>query len=210
MTARSLPTSAGWPQVHVGARLAGMSVKRAESQSRRRDLPGLAADGLTLGRAVAAVALVPVFGAGQTALGAALVGSAWLSDFFDGRAARASPGPTSLGAFDLWADTLLGAGAVLGFTLLGWVPPMLGLGLVVLLLASFALTKNEAISMVLQASGYALVLWRTWRDGHTASLTWLIGIIVAIAIVNRRILMVRSLPTFFGGVAALVRRRPDA
>lgn len=178
-----------------------------ERRAGERDLLGLIADGLTLGRLVLAVALVPVLGGRRTGLGAALLGSAWLSDFLDGRAARASNGPTRMGGADLWADTLVGAGAVLGFVAWGWVPPVLGIGLVVVLVAAFSLLRNEAMSMVLQATGYGLVLWRTWRDGHAAPLTWLLAIIVVVAVVNRRIFWERSLPTFFGGVAALFRRR---
>jgi hypothetical protein len=82
-----------------------------------------------------------------------------------------------------------------------------GLGLTALLLAAFALTRNEAMSMLLQATGYALAIWRTWRDGHPASLWWLLTIIAAIAVVNRRIFWQRSLPTFLGGLAAMFRRR---
>jgi len=172
-----------------------------------RDLLGVVADGLTLGRLLIAIALVPVLGARRMGLGAALVGSAWLSDFLDGRAARASNGPTRMGGVDLWVDTLVGAGAVLGFVAWGWVPPVVGIGLVVALVAAFASLRNEAMSMVLQATGYGLVLWRTWRDGHTASLTWLLAIIVLVAVVNRRLFWERSLPTFFGGIASLFRRR---
>ncbi len=171
------------------------------------DLLGLTADGLTLGRLVVAVALIPVLGARRVALGAALLGFAWTSDFLDGRAARASAGRTRLGDVDLWADTLVGGGAVLGFTVWGWVPPVVGLGLGALLLAAFALTRNEAMSMLLQATGYALVLWRTWRDGQAVSLWLLLTIIAVIAVVNRRILWERSFPTFLGGMAALFRRR---
>jgi hypothetical protein len=98
------------------------SVERRASPS-ERDLAGLAADGLTLMRLVLAAALVPVLGARRIVLAAAMVGSAWLTDFFDGRAARASAGPTSLGALDLWAETLVGAGAVLGFVGSGRCPP---------------------------------------------------------------------------------------
>jgi hypothetical protein len=185
-----------------------MGGHRVERGSEERDLLGLAADGLTLGRMVVAVALIPVLGVRRVALGAALLGSAWLSDYFDGRAARASTGRTRLGDFDLWADTFVGAGAVLGFTVWGWVPPVVGVGLATLLLTAFALTRNEAISMLLQATGYALVLWRTWRDGYTVPLWWLLTIIAVIAVVNRRIFWERSLPTFLSGIAAAVRRRP--
>lgn len=173
----------------------------------RRDRLGRAADGLTLYRLAVAVALVPVLGARRTAAAAALLGTGWISDFLDGRAARASGQPTRLGAYDLWVDTLVGAGAVLGSVAWGRVPPLVGVSLVVALVAGFALTRNEALSMLLQAAGYGMVLWRTWADGHTLALLWLVTIIAVIGVVNRQILWERSLPTFFGGLGALVRRR---
>ena len=187
--------------------MGGRSVERPAGE---RDLFALVADGLTFGRAVIAVALIPVFGGRRTGLGAVLVGTAWLSDFFDGRAARASTGRTRLGGVDLWVDTLVGAGAVLGFVAWGWVAPVAGFGLVAALVAAFALTRNEAMSMLLQATGYGLVLWRTWRDGSTGALAWLLVIIGVVAVANRRIFWERSLPTFFGGIAAVFRRRPAA
>lgn len=173
----------------------------------QRDPLAVIADGLTLARVVLAVALVPVLGARRTALAASMVGTAWLTDFLDGRAARSSETPTRLGAFDLWADTLVGAGAVIGFVAWGWVPAFVGLGVVTILLIAFALTRIEALSMILQATGYALVLWRTWRDGHPSALAWLLAVIGIIAFVNRRIFWERSLPTFFGGLADVVRGR---
>lgn len=182
----------------------GRSVERAGE----RDLLGRTADGLTAYRAFVAVALVPVLGARRVALAAALLGTGWISDFLDGRAARASAGPTRLGRSDLWIDTLVGAGAVLGSVAFGWVPPALGVGLVALLVTGFALTRNEALSMLLQATGYGMVLWRTWSDGHTLALAWLLSVIAAIGIVNRRIFWERSVPTFLGGLAALLRE-PD-
>lgn len=187
-----------------------MEGRSVERPAEERDLLGFTADVLTLGRAVIAVALIPVFGGRRTVLGAALVGTAWLSDFFDGRAARASAGRTKLGGVDLWVDTLVGAGAVIGFVAWGWVPPVVGFGLVATLVAAFALTRNEAMSMLLQAIGYGLVLWRTWRDGSTGALAWLLAIIIIVVVANRRIFWERTLPTFFGGIAAVFRRRPAA
>jgi hypothetical protein len=180
-----------------------------EHRSKSRDLLGVAADSLTTWRLAVAVALVPILGAGWIALGAALLGTAWLSDFLDGRAARASAGQTRLEDFDLWADTCVGAGALLGFTVWGWVPPAIGLGLTAVLLAAFALTRNEAMSMLLQATGYGLVLWRTWQDGHIVSLWWLVSVIVVIAFMNRQIFWERTLPTFLGGMATVVRHRAN-
>ena len=61
--------------------------------------------------------------------------------------------------------------------------------------------------MLLQATGYGLVLWRTWLDGLFGALSWLLAIIVLIAVVNRRVFWERSLPTFLGGLADLLRSR---
>jgi phosphatidylglycerophosphate synthase len=99
--------------------------------------------------------------------GAAVVGSAWLSDFLDGRAARASARPTSLGGFDRWADTLVGAGAVVGFVASGWLPRAVGVVVVAGLLGAFMLTRNEAMSMLLQATGYG---WCCGERGEMVSL----------------------------------------
>jgi phosphatidylglycerophosphate synthase len=180
-------------------------MQRSSPRNERVPL-ALIADGLTVSRFLLGASLVPVLGGMRVGLGASLVGTAWITDFLDGRAARASSVPSRLGAFDLWADTLVGAGAVLGFVTWGWVPASIGLSLVVVLLASFALTRIEALSMILQAVGYALVLWRVWRDGPAVALAWLLSIVAVIGFVNRRILWERSLPTFFGGLAEIVRR----
>ncbi len=179
----------------------GGHLERAEGRPLLRG----AADGLTLYRLAVALALVPTLGARRTDLAAGLLGTGWISDFLDGRAARASRGPTRLGPYDLWVDTLVGAGAVLGFVAWGWVPPPLGIGLVLALVVGFARTRNEALSMLLQATGYGLLLWRTWADGRTLALVWLLAIVVVIGTVNRRVFWERSLPTFLGGIAALVR-----
>ena len=181
-------------------------MQRPPSRSERDRLARIA-DGCTFGRFLLGAALVPVLGAMRIALGASIVGAAWLMDFLDGRAARASATSSRLGAFDLWADTVVGAGAVLGFVAWGWVPPPVGLSLVVVLVGAFAVTRIEALSMILQAVGYALVLWRVWRDGPAAALAWLLAVIAVIAFLNRKVLWERSLPTFFGGLAELVRGR---
>jgi phosphatidylglycerophosphate synthase len=186
--------------------MSGPGVQEASAQ---RDLPGLAADGLTLARFLIAVALVPMLTFGWPGVAAMLLGFAWLSDFFDGRAARASSGPTSLGDLDLWADTMVGAGVLLGVTFWGRVPVVLGVGVVVVLLAAFAITQIEAMSMVVQATGYGLILWNLWRDGYAGSLAWLLAIVAGIAVVNRRILWERSIPTFLGGIATLLNRQSE-
>src|ERR687892_1895407 len=63
-----------------------------------------------------------------------------------------------------------GQGPIFGFTLWGWVPPVVGLGLPALLLAVFALTRNEAMSIVV-ARRLVTLTWPTpWRaaDMQTA------------------------------------------
>ena len=185
---------------------------RGEGTNARADAGArlaLAADTLTGLRAVIALALVPTLGAGRVDLAAALVGIAWISDFLDGRAARASGQSTHLGSWDLAADTAVGAGIVLGFVAEGWLDPLLGIGLVVVLGAAWALTRIEAMSMLLQATGYALLLWRVWRDGLTGGLLALLAVMAVIGFVNRRILLGRSIPTFLHGIGAVFRgRRP--
>jgi hypothetical protein len=94
-----------------------------------------------------------------------------------------------------------------GFVASGWLPRAVGVVVVAGLLGAFMLTRNEAMSMLLQATGYGLVLWRTWRDGLFGVLSWLLAIIALIAVVNRRVFWERSLPTFLGGLADIIRSR---
>ncbi|MEX2557150.1 MAG: CDP-alcohol phosphatidyltransferase family protein [Actinomycetota bacterium] len=170
---------------------------------------GRTADGLTFSRLVIAIVLVPVLGAHNAAAAAVLVGAGWLTDFLDGRAARAAEGHTRLGPFDLWVDTLVGAGVLLGFVAWGWVPALVGVSLVVVLFAAFAFTRNVALSFLLQAIGYTLLLWRTWQDGAHGALVWLLGIITFLAVVNRKQFLGNAVPTFLKGMAAVFRGRPD-
>ena len=171
---------------------------------------GRTADGLTFSRLLIAIVLVPVLAAHHPGAAAFLVGAGWLTDFFDGRAARAAEGHTRLGAFDLWVDTLVGAGLLLGFVAWGWLPAVVGIALVVVLFAAFAFTRNEALSFLLQAIGYAMLLWRTWQDGARGALVWMVGIIAFLAFVNRQQFLGKAVPTFLNGMAAVFRGRPPA
>ena len=95
----------------------------------------------------------------------------------------------------------------MGFVASGWLPGVVGVVVVAGLLGAFLLTRNEAMSMLLQATGYGLVLWRTWREGLVGALLWLLAIIALIAVVNRRVFWERSLPTFLGGLADMLPSR---
>ena len=99
------------------------------------------------------------------------------------------------------------AGVVVGSLPRGGCPGRSGAVVVAGLLGTFMLTRNEAMSMLLQATGYGLVLWRTWRDGLFGALSWLLAIIALIAVVNRRVFWERSLSRFLGGLADIIRSR---
>jgi hypothetical protein len=181
--------------------------RRAVLPSGSRDVLGLAADALTLSRVVLAAVLIPLLGTGRTTLGRPSSdrhGSLTSSTVVQ---REHLPGRHRWGGFDRWADTLVGAGAVVGFVASGWLPRAVGVVVVAGLLGAFMLTRNEAMSMLLQATGYGLVLWRTWRDGLFGVLSWLLAIIALIAVVNRRVFWERSLPTFLGGLADIIRSR---
>jgi hypothetical protein len=63
---------------------------------------------------------------------------------------------------------------------------------------------NEVMSMLIQALGYGLSIWRTHSGGHAVALAWLISVVAVIGLVNRQVFWERSLPTFLGGLG----RRP--
>lgn len=170
----------------------------------------IAADVLTFVRGAIAVVLIPVLGRDDVTAAAVLVGLAWLSDAADGRLARASGMTTALGPWDLDADTAVGAAIVLGLTVSGWLGWWLGIGLVGVLAGAFLVTRNEAMSMSIQAIGYALLAWRTWSDGHTIAFVWMVAVVAGIAVVNRRVFRERSVPTFLEGIATVFGTRRSA
>ncbi len=72
------------------------------------------ADVLTAGRMLLALPMgLAAYSAGWRAT-ALLLSLSWWSDFLDGRLARRAGGSTRLGAWDLAADTLVGAGLLVG------------------------------------------------------------------------------------------------
>lgn len=170
------------------------------------NLSGRLADLLTLMRLAAAAALAVALAAGRLELAAVLLAAAWLTDAVDGHAARASGAPTHLGRFDLLVDTGVGAGALVGLTLAGEIPALLTGVLLLLLGGGFLLLRNPALSMSLQAIGYAWLLWTLWDEGEQA--VWLpLATAGGLLLVFHRRLLRTEIPAFLNGLATMRRRR---
>ena len=167
---------------------------------------GRVADLLTLVRLGVAPALTAPLAAGRLAVAAALLAGAWLTDALDGPAARASGISTHLGRFDLVVDTAVGAGALVGLTLAGELPAPLVGALLVVLGGGFLVLRNPALSMALQAVGYAWLLWMLWDEGEQA--VWLpLATASGLLVVLHRRLLRTVIPAFLRGLATLGRRR---
>ncbi len=156
------------------------------------------ADALTASRVPLGFVLVPVI-AGDHWLGAGILLSiAWWTDFFDGRVAKSTTG-TRLGAWDGYADAMVGAGVLVGVLAGGHVPvlPFAAAGLVfgVVLMA----TGNFAYGMLLQATGYGPLLF-LFAAKSAPALVVAVATIVVIAIADRGRFVGYVLPTFFEGV----------
>jgi hypothetical protein len=157
-------------------------------------------------RLAAAAALAVALAAGRLELAAALLAAAWLTDAVDGQAARASGATTHLGRFDLLVDTAVGAGALVGLTLVGEIPALLTGVLLLVLGGGFLLLRNPALSMSLQAIGYAWLLWTLWDEGEQA--VWLpLATAGGLLLVFHRRLLRTEIPAFLNGLATMRRRR---
>ena len=167
---------------------------------------GRVADLLTLLRLAAAPALATTVAADRLTIAAALLAGAWLTDALDGQAARASGTRTHLGRFDLLVDTAVGSGALVGLTLAGHIPALVASALLVVLGGGFLVLRNPALSMALQAVGYAWLLWTLWDEREPA--VWLpLAAVAGVALVLRRRLLQTVVPAFFRGLGTLSRRR---
>lgn len=178
-------------------------------------MPAWLADALTLTRVLLALVLGVVLARGRLAPAAILLSFAWLTDFADGRVARAARGRTHLGGLDLPADTLVGAGVLVGLAADGNIPSPVAAAVLLVLGGGFLVLRNEALSMALQAVGYGAFLWRLWTV-RSAFLWAPVITIAAIAVLDRRRFTGIVLPRFFGemrSVFALRRgsgfRRPN-
>ena len=134
------------------------------------------ADALTAVRALIALLLVAMVGQGRLDVAAALLATAWLTDFLDGKSARAATRPSHLGHLDLAVDTLVGAGLMIGLSLGGYVNWGIGLLIVVLLGGGWIALKNTSLSS---------------------------AIIAIIAALNWHRFIHDSIPGFFAGIADL-------
>jgi phosphatidylglycerophosphate synthase len=164
------------------------------------------ADLLTLVRLAAAPVLTATLAAGRLAPAAALLALGWLTDALDGPAARADGTETRLGRFDLLADTAAGAGALAGLALAGEIPAALAGTLLAVLGTGYLVLRNPALSMALQAIGYAWLLWTLWDQGESAVWLPLVTVAGLLLLLHRRLFQV-AIPAFLRGLATLGRRR---
>lgn len=166
------------------------------------------ADGLTATRAFLAVVLVVVVGSDHIGVAAGALCLAWMTDFLDGRVARAARGETRLGGFDFPVDVSVGVSVLVGLAISGALPVPFVLALLVAFGAGFLLLRNLALGMLLQAAGYGAFLWRLWN--HTVYARWLPAVTIAvIALFDRHRLTRIVLPEFFRGVRGVVHLRRD-
>lgn len=162
------------------------------------------ADGLTIARLGLAVALLFSAWMLDLTLVALLVSLAWITDLFDGRAARASGRLGAMGSWDLRADTAVGACLALGLGGSGWAPPWV-LAIAGALAIAF-LYGSFAAAMLLQLCGYvplALVLW-----SERPSAWWLPFVtVVLIAAFGWRRLVHVNIPGFLRDLRVVAPRR---
>lgn len=163
---------------------------------------GLIADALTAARLAMAVILVPLLSGRQLGVAGLVLGTAWITDFLDGRFARAADSPTRLGAWDLPVDTSVGIGAIVGLAVGGYLPIPLAAVVLVVFGPLYAGTRNYAASAVLQAVGYGGVLIRLFQESSSAR-WWPVLVAATIGILERDRFVHDTLPSFFSGIASL-------
>ena len=166
----------------------------------------LAADLLTMSRGLIAIGLIAALSGRHLSIVAALISLAWLTDLFDGRAARAGAGTTRLGGWDLGIDTMVGVGALIGLLIAGAIPLWLAWGALLLLGGPFVIFRHPTLSMSLQAIAYAGVLSLLWREA--GAIRWLPPATIAtILVIGFNRFRTTTLPTFFSGFLELLPER---
>ena len=164
----------------------------------------LLADTLTGSRLVLGVAAAGALQADRVHLLSILLSVAWATDVFDGRLARSAGRSTLFGEADMMVDTWVGACVLLGFGLSGRAPLWLVIAGILLLGAAYLVTKNPAISQVLQGIGYGAALWLIYTS-EDATLVIPLGTLALLMLVEYKKFFGRVLPMFFQGVAAIVK-----
>ena len=170
-----------------------------------RDAPAIAADVLTGARLIASLAFVFLLPARAMTGVAILLSLAWISDFFDGRLARLSTSPTRLGFWDLWADTTIGVGLILGLLVEGTLPLWAGITSLVLF-GGLSIAGNVAAMMLLQLTGFVPTLWLLWTD--RPALWWLpVATALLIGALDWRRLVFTNIRSFLRGVLGRFEHR---
>ncbi len=163
------------------------------------------ADLLTASRLVMGVVAAAALVAEELNLFAILLTTAWATDVFDGRLARASKRKTLFAAADLMVDTWVGACVIVGLALSGRVSPWLAYSGIVALGLAYLWTKNPAVSQVLQGIAYGASLWLIYRSPDT-TLAIPLGTLAVLMALEYEKFFNKVLPMFFRGIAAIVKR----
>jgi len=164
----------------------------------------LMADVLTASRFLTAVAVIPVVGVGALDWAAVLLSVSWLTDAFDGKAARAGNKPTRLGDWDLRVDASVGVGVLLGLGIAGYMSWWVIVVVIVLLGGGTVVSGNPSPALLLLGFVYAWFLWLMLV--MRPFLGWLpFATIAVIAALDWRRFTHVILPAFFNGFAALFR-----
>lgn len=164
------------------------------------------ADLLTGLRTLIALLLVAVIGQGRLDLAAVLLSIGWLSDFFDGKSARAADRPTHLKQWDIYADTLVGVGILLGLAFGGYWPSGLVLLLVIGMGGGWLVLHNNALSSAVQAIAYGAFMWLLFSQRVDS--WWLPPVtVLTIMTLNWHRFVHGSIPDFFEGIGDLARPR---
>lgn len=152
------------------------------------------ADGLTMSRFVIAIVLIPATWSLNLVVSAWLVAVAWVTDVLDGRLARAVGEEGRMGRWDLTADTVVGAGLLVGLAGSGEIPAWFAAA-VLTVLGTLFLLGNFAAAMLLQVAGYASLISLLWS--RRPFFWWLpLATAVLIGIIDWRRLLQVNIPGF--------------
>ncbi len=164
----------------------------------------MTADLLTGARGLIAFGMILALSNRYVATAAVLLALAWITDFLDGRAARAGSGDTLLGGWDLEVDTLVGAAVLIGLDRGDLIPGWLAWGLLLLLGIPFLVLRHPTPAMILQAVAYASVLFHAW----STPVRWVLpAAILLVLVADFERFRTVTLPSFFSGFLVLLPDR---